>query len=418
MKFRDLWFEIWNALSANKGRSALTILGIVIGIAAVVTMTSLIAGMRSSLLTTVGANQARLIQVASINGNVITRDDLNYIKEHVSGVSYTGTMVSGEQVHVSTDRNTQRGLIYATSPRVLKINEKTYKLNKGRYFLPSDSDQLRQVAILDGNLVKQLFNDENADVIGKTVSLNGHKYSIIGTLKPASGFMAFSGPGVYVPLKTAVSRLGTEDKYDVFYAYVDESQDINTAKNMIKDTLDKRHPVKDSGPSQMNEVVISTDQAQKSNFQVMTSEDITQMVDSITSVFTAILGSVASISLIVGGIGIMNMMLTNVSERIKEIGLRKSIGAKSRDITNQFLGESIVLCLIGGVIGLILGYLAALGIAAVLSLFSPDMSFTPVVTPQIAAIAFIVSSFIGIAFGYGPARKAAKLDPVESLRHQ
>ena len=303
---------------------------------------------------------------------------------------------------------------------LLKINEKTYELNKGRYFLPSDSEQLRQVCILDGSLVKELFNDENADVIGKTVSLNGSKYSIIGTLKPVSNMFSFGGDSVYIPLKTSISRMGTEDVFQAFYAFVDESGDVETAKNMIKDALDKRHPVKDTSPVDDGAVMSmgGQDINMDSNFQIMTSEDMTKMVDSITSSFTAILGSVASISLLVGGIGIMNMMLTNVSERIREIGLRKSIGAKARDITNQFLGEAIMLCLIGGVVGLLLGYLAALGIAAVLSVFSPDLAFTPIVTPEIAAVAFLVSTFIGIIFGYGPARKAAKLDPVESLRHQ
>ncbi|MDO5043831.1 MAG: ABC transporter permease [Coriobacteriia bacterium] len=414
MKFRDLAFEIWTALSANKGRSMLTILGIVIGIAAVVTLTSLIAGMRQQLLSTVGADQARLIQVfVSFSGEsepaFITTSDREYLEKEIPGVAYTGSLTQFFSASVSTAREkAENTSVSLATPGVLQANKKSYELKSGRYFMQSDAENYRQVAIIDTGLAKELYNTEDPDVIGQTITIDSDKYSIIGVVSSPQTFGMSAGSNVYIPDATGFRRYGMAEETYAMMVYTTPEADVDEVKTEVLAALHKRHPVPNSQDSEKS----------FSRFEAMTSKDMIAIVENITGVFTAILGSVASISLIVGGIGIMNMMLTNVSERIREIGLRKSVGAHASDITNQFLGESIVLCLIGGVIGLIIGYGAALGIAAIVSVVQPDMQFAPIVTPSIVAIAFGVSTLIGVIFGWGPAHKAAKLDPVESLRHQ
>lgn len=410
MSFRDLLYEIFHALKANKGRSALTILGIVIGIAAVVTMTSLIAGMRQQLLSEVGADKSRLIQLASYDQQ-FTKADVQYLQKNVTAVERIGATSDIGQMSVSNKFKTQDFSIKSALPGSLRLDEKAYPINKGRYFLSSDDQFMRQVCILDAEATKQLYGDENADPVGSTIRIGTDNFSVIGTLERASGSFNFNmGGTVYIPSNTATARFGAHETFYGLFVMIKEGTDAEAVKDQLINALYTRYP-----NVKRNTGDVTTSSA---GFIAMTQQDTIKMVDSITGVFTAILSSVAGISLIVGGIGIMNMMLTNVTERIREIGLRKSIGAKSRDITNQFIGESIVLCLIGGIIGLIFGYLAALGIAEVMKIINDSLDFTPIITPSIALTAFGVSAFIGIIFGWGPARRAAKLDPVESLRHQ
>lgn len=407
MDFRDLLYEIGQALKANKGRSALTILGIVIGIAAVVALTSLVAGMKQDLLSQVGADQARLIQYYATDG--VSKADLDYVKKTVPGyekLAFFDSMGSGE---VSTKSKSIQSTLYTVEAGLMERMGKSYPLNKGRYFSESDDKGARMVCILDAETTKQLFGSDDADAVGKVVKLGSDNYSVIGTLKRQSGSNFGMGSTFFVPRGTAEARLGARsDNGHLFIGIADEKADPDVLKTKTIEKLKQRQPQKNksNGKNEMDSIA------------GYTQKDMADMVNQITGVFSAILSSVASISLLVGGIGIMNMMLTNVTERIREIGLRKSIGAKSRDIINQFLGESIFLCLVGGLVGLIVGYLGALGVAGLIGIFMPDMAVKPIVTPGIALTAFGVSAFIGILFGWGPARRAAKLDPVESLRHQ
>lgn len=408
MDFRDLLYEIGQALKANKGRSALTILGIVIGIAAVVALTSLVAGMKQDLLSQVGADQARLIQFYATDS--VSKADLDYVKKTVPGYEKLAFFESKAGAEVSTKSKSVQSTIYTIEAGLMERMGKSYPLNKGRYFTESDDKGARMVCILDAETTKQLFGSDDADAVGKVVKIGNDNYSVIGTLKRQGSSMFGMGSTAFVPLTTAEVRLGAHgDSGHLFIGIAEEKADPDQLKNKTIEKLKQRQPQHAKSESK---------DAGMDSITGYTQKDMADMVNQITGVFSAILSSVASISLLVGGIGIMNMMLTNVTERIREIGLRKSIGAKSRDIVNQFLGESIFLCLVGGLVGLLVGYLGALGIAGLIGIFMPDMAVKPIVTPSIALTAFGVSAFIGILFGWGPARRAAKLDPVESLRHQ
>ncbi len=424
MSFRDLLYEISTALKANKGRSALTILGIVIGISAVVTMTSLIAGMQQSLLSEIGADQARLVSMRS-SIQPLTLEDLDFVKETVDGVESVDASVYSF-ADISTTTKSMNAQVVGATPGYIANVQAFGKLGAGRYFVDDDSTYMRQVVIISADVNKELFGSTSADSLGKNISINGSDYQIVGILQKKQQSLGLSTGVIFLPFNTAQYRVVGSDTFQNFIALAKPGHSPEELRDEIVNVMSLRYPsakeeIEDQGTEATGGAAEGGNPFQtesKNGFSGTTSGEAVKMVESVTGVFSAIMSSVAGISLLVGGIGIMNMMLTNVQERIREIGLRKSVGARPRDITNQFIGESIALCLIGGVVGLISGYLSAYLIAWVLGLFVPSLSFTPAMTPGIMVLAFGVSAFIGVIFGYGPARRAAKLDPVESLRHQ
>ena len=417
MSVRDLLLEIVYAFKNNKLRNSLTILGIVIGIASVVCLTSLIEGMKDQLLNEVGAGQANSLMLQS--GLVdLDESDIDYIKEELPQVDFIGVSSSVSYgTPVATRQRENTASVNVVSIGLMERMSKNFKLTQGRYLNQVDEKHARQVCIISSNMVERLFGDKEEQVVGKVIRLGMDNYSIVGVVDSSvSGFGGgMQRDSVYISTGTGKLRFGSSGKFRDLVVFVKDKEDLPRSKEELIRALEEKYPQarqEDQGPS--------TDMfgGPSSSFHVISSDDLVKMVESITTVFTAILGSVAAISLLVGGIGIMNMMLTNVTERIKEIGLRKSLGARRRDIERQFVGESVGLCLIGGALGLLLGYMSAYAIAALISVFSPDLSVRPVLTFSIAFAAFAVSALIGIGFGWGPARKAARLDPVQSLRHQ
>lgn len=397
MKIGDLLYETWYALAANKGRSFLTILGIVIGISAVIAMTSLIGGIQNALMGQLGFAQARQVAISVNSPREVTFDDLDALEqmlpdyEFITGSTQIGTSIGTEKTSV------ENASVFCVKPEYFTANGST--LESGRLFTANEEASGARYAVIDKNSIKEVFGSADAQAVGQTIRIGNDDYQIVGVLQSTS-LMSF-GTTVYVPYSTAVQRLGATGSYMQITGFIREGADVET-------------------------VVAATTAKVAGYFGLSGGDDvyvfpfdsvIKEMETTMTS-FSLLMGSVASISLFVGGVGIMNMMLTNVTERIREIGLRKSLGARRRDITKQFLLEAIMLCVIGGVIGIVLGLLGAWGLGAVVGSVQPGMTVVPAISVPVILGAVGVCVLIGIVFGYYPARRAARLDPVESLRYQ
>lgn len=269
-------------------------------------------------------------------------------------------------------------------------------MEDGSFFTEEQGRSGAKVAILGPTTRDDLFGVGATDVVGSSVRINNAKFTVIGVTKSKGG----SGLGntddeVFIPLMTAQRYISGTQYVSTISVTTENQSDLTQMQSDINDLLLLRHH-KD---------------ATTADFTIMNQADLASTAQSITQIFTVLLSSIASISLIVGGIGIMNMMLTNVRERTREIGLRKAIGARKRDISNQFLAESIVVTIIGGIIGVALGLLIAFAISS-FGVLQTKVTLTPVL------LAFGVSAFIGIVFGYYPAKKASELNAIESLRYE
>ncbi|MCH3942427.1 MAG: ABC transporter permease [Atopobiaceae bacterium] len=402
MRARDLLYETWQALTANRGRSMLTILGIVIGIAAVISMTALIGGIQNTIVSSLGLNQSREIYISVSAGRSVTEGDLERIRLSVPGyelvtgtVSGTSTITQGKKSANASITGVDQG--YFTTSSI--------KLAHGRFFSDAEMKAGGMVAIIDQNAVKDLFGDADVQVVGKTVKLGNDEYSIVG-VSESSGFSMGSYETVYLPRKTATSRIiGSDASISQIIGYAKPNVDAEALAASTKTFL----------VSYFN---VPADKADD-EVTVMSMQSMVDQFNTVMSAFSLIMGAVAGISLLVGGIGIMNMMLTNVTERIREIGLRKALGARSADITRQFLLESIALCVCGGLLGILVGYLGAWGLALIVRAMRPSLaSMSPAISPAAVLTAVGISVAIGVVFGYSPARRAARLDPVESLHYQ
>lgn len=397
MKLGDLLYETWYALAANKGRSFLTILGIVIGISAVIAMTSLIGGIQNTLMGELGFAQARQVAISVNSPREITFDDLDALEQMMPDYEFiTGSTQIGTTVGTATT-TVENSTVYCVKPEYFVANGSA--LAAGRFFTESEEKSGARYVLIDQNSIKEVFGSAEAQAIGQTIRLGNDDYQVIGVLQ-SSTLMSY-GTTIYVPFSTAVQRLGAMGGYMQITGFVREGADIETVVAATTSTVARYFGL--SG---------------EEDVYVFSFDSIIKEMETTMASFSLLMGSVASISLFVGGVGIMNMMLTNVTERIREIGLRKSLGARRRDITKQFLLEAIMLCVIGGVIGIVIGLLGAWGLGAVVGAMQPGMTVVPAVSLPVILGAVGVCVLIGIVFGYYPARRAAKLDPVESLRYQ
>lgn len=395
MNIADLFYETWHALSANKGRSFLTILGIVIGIAAVIAMTSLIAGIQATLMGEMGFEQARQVSINAYSPNGITFDDLDKLAqgmpeyEAITGAAYSSAEIAG------ADGQTTYAGVTGVRPDYFTVMGS--KLKEGRFFTNAENDGAGRLVVIDSNSIMQFFGSADAQVVGSSLRLGNDDYTVVGVLESTS-FMG--GAPLYVPYTTVETRLGG-------------SSGIQQIVGLAREGVDMERLAEST-----QVYVAQYFNLEQESVYVQSLDAVIKQMETMMTSFSLLMGSVASISLFVGGIGIMNMMLTNVTERIREIGLRKSLGARRRDITKQFLLEAIMLCVTGGVFGIAFGFLAAWGLGQVVGAVQEGMTITPVLEPGVVAGAVAVCVLIGVVFGYYPARRAAKLDPVESLRYQ
>jgi putative ABC transport system permease protein len=407
MKNSDLLHETYSALSANKARSGLTMLGIIIGIASVIAMTAIGQGAQNSVSASIQSIGANLVMVMpgatrSFGGpsggrggaQTLTVDDASAIASEVSNVSGVVREVTAREQVVGTGTNTNTSLT-GTEPSYLAV--RNVAIDEGNFITDQNVASGDKVAVLGPTTRDDLFGVGATGVVGQTIRISGAEYTVIGITvsKGGSGF-SNADDMIFVPYTTA-QRYLTGNKYLSEIDVQATSSDASTqVQNDITSLLLSRHNISD--PT-------------KADFNVLNEASIIATASSVTGTFTTLLAAVAGISLVVGGIGIMNMMLTTVTERTREIGLRKAIGAKKSDINKQFLVEAILLTFIGGVIGVILGWLIAFGVTQ-LGILQASVSVSSII------LAFCVSAGIGIIFGYYPARRAAQLSPIDALRYE
>ena len=402
----DLIRETVWSLSSNKARSGLTILGIVIGIASVITMVAIGQGAQSSIAKNIEAIGSNLIivmpgaqrvggisQGAGSNQTLIIEDS-DAIKSQVQSITAVAPDASRRYQVTAKGANTNTQII-GTVPGYMTVRNIT--MNIGNFFTDQQVTSSAKVAVLGPTARDDLFG-ANADPTGQSIRIKNVDFQVIG-VSAAKGGTGFSNPddAIFVPLNSAQHFLaGNVFLSDISVAAVDQNS-MAAVQQEISDLLLARHKITD--PTQ-------------ADFSILNQNDIIATATSITGTFTILLSSIAGISLLVGGIGIMNMMLTNVTERTREIGLRKAVGIRKIYINLQFLAEAVMLTFLGGLLGIVLGWLASLAVTR----------FVPSLTTQISMssifLAFGVSAAVGIVFGFYPARRAANLNPIEALRYE
>lgn len=405
MSIRDLIREALHSLESNKGRSLLTILGIVIGIASVIAMTSLIGGIQNGLINSLGLNAARMIQIYSSEN--LTDSDIEKLRKTIPQIEQIGIIDNAYTDYQKGD-TTYNVSTEGMDISVLKIKGYDEPLC-GHSYTEAEAKTGARVAMISRNGAEQLFGQNMEDALGKTIKVSSGEVRIIGVVD--NGAESLGSLSLIMPRAT-IAALFTES-YSVFpsvTALAREGADIDELCDTIKTKIQEFKGL--SGDDESGDVMVSS---MKSAIDAM---------NSFMGSFSLIMGAVAGISLLVGGIGIMNMMLTNVTERIREIGIRRALGASRRDITAQFLAESSALCITGGILGVVIGYLLAWALtlfaanSGILNELGASGGIAPSFSITTVLLAFAVSVGIGVIFGFYPARRAAKLDPVECLRYQ
>jgi len=391
------------ALRANQLRSFLTTLGVIIGVAAVIAIVTLTQGVSVTLnqrLAGLGTN-VLVIQSGSASRNgafqgegtaqTLTMSDVQALTPipHVANISPV-ISVGAQAIYGNHNWNTQ---VQGVSPSYQSLQN--WQLARGAWFSTGDQLGAAPVAVIGQTVVDNLFTPAGIDPIGQTIRVNNQLFRVVGTLqsKGSSGF-GNADDVIFVPSTAAQDRLKNSLYVDQIQIQVDSSTNVAQVQQNVTTTLEKQHHI----------AAGATD-----DFRVLNANQLLQTAQQTTTLLTALLVGIAAISLTVGGIGIMNIMLVSVTERIREIGIRMAVGARRSDIRNQFLIEAVVLSVIGGVIGILIGLLAGLGISAALGL-------PLVVSPLAILIAFGVAAIIGIGFGLYPAVRAARLDPIVALR--
>ena len=412
MNFQNLFKIAIRAIAANKMRSFLTALGIIIGIAAVITMLAIGQGSKASIkanIAEMGSNMIMIHPGADMRGGVrqdassmetLKQTDYDAIKDECNYISAISPSVSSNGQWINGNNNTQSS-IYGVNQDYLTIRQ--LKIADGEMFTDSDIKTAAKVCVLGQTVVDYLFPD-GSDPIGRVVRFNSIPFRVIGVLKK-KGYNSMGMDQddlVLAPYTTVMKRILAQTYLSEIVCSAITEEASEPAQDQITQILRRTHKLKDA---------TNTTEGDDDDFNIRSQEEISSMMNSTMSTITILLGSVAGISLIVGGIGIMNIMYVSVTERTREIGLRMSVGARGIDILNQFLIEAILLSVTGGIIGVILG----VSISVSLQQFA---HVATQIEPWSIIMSFAVCTFTGVFFGWYPAKKAARLDPIEAIRYE
>ena len=408
MSLRRTFKVAWEGLTLNKVRSFLTTLGVIIGVAAVIIMLAVSAGAEAEIADQINSLGANLIMVmpAMNRGGFgpgsgqpagLSYDDIGAIAENVSGINGVSAEQSTSQ-DVKAGNTTLEGIsVVGTTSGFPDVRD--YQVALGRFLTDEDNDRSNKVVVLGYEVAAELFGDASS-ALGQRVKVGSTQLTVVGVMeeKGVVGTTDYDGR-VYIPLllyfeKFSNARFGG-DTVRLVYVSAEDRANVSGVMSQLTNLLAQRHDVDPLLP----------------DFQLMTQDSIIDAQASTTEAFRNLLAWVAAISLLVGGIGIMNIMLVSVTERTREIGLRQALGARPRDVRLQFLLEAIVLSLVGGLVGVLVGVGGAY-------LFNSLGTMRAELVPVSIPLAFAAAAAVGIFFGYYPATKAAQLDPIEALRRE
>ena len=406
MNYSNLFRIATRALVRNRLRAFLTMLGIIIGVASVIAMLAIGEGSKQrmkSQMSSMGTNLIMVMPNFQRRGGVslgasssmaLKYSDVVALRNDAASIAAVSPEVRANGQVIYSNQNTQT-TIYGVSEEYLNIRKLVIK--SGRIFNANEVKSMAKVCILGQTVVENLFG-EGADPVGLSIRIKNLPFQIIGTLedKGESGMGQDQDDLILAPYTTVQRRLAAIDYINGIYASAISEEKSPSAMAEVEETLRTTHKLKESA---------------ENDFRVMSQSELIATVSSITDIMTILLGAIAGISLLVGGIGIMNIMFVSVTERTREIGLRMSIGGRGKDILKQFLVESMLLSILGGAFGVIFGYLIA-------ELAGSLMSINAVITTQSVVLAFAVCFAIGVFFGWYPARKASNLNPIDALRYE